>query len=63
MRQKDEHVTFRTCIQTPASFALLLAQKPHQAPVCPVCPESVELYNLTSKIHNDQTMCQNWPYK
>jgi hypothetical protein len=39
-RRKDEFVTFRTCIQTPACFTHLVAQKPDQAPVYPVCPES-----------------------
>jgi hypothetical protein len=42
-------VTFRTGIQTPASFTHLLAQKPSQAPVYPVCPESVQHWNLNWK--------------
>jgi hypothetical protein len=45
-RRKAEHVTFRTCIQTPASFALHVAQKPDEAPICPVCPESDQHCNL-----------------
>jgi hypothetical protein len=57
--QKDENVTYRSHIQTLASFALLMAQKPDQAPVCPVCPEPDQHYNLNSKIRNDQTVCQN----
>jgi hypothetical protein len=45
--QKGEHVTFRTCIQTRASFAIPVAQKPDKARVCSVCPESDQYYNLT----------------
>jgi hypothetical protein len=62
-RQKAEHVTYRTHAQTSASFMLLVAQKPDQAPICPVCQESDQHYNLTSKIRTDQTVCQNRPYE
>jgi hypothetical protein len=37
--RRAEFVTLRICMQTPACFAHLVAQKPDQAPVYPVCPE------------------------
>jgi hypothetical protein len=55
-RQKAEHVTYRTPVQTPACFALLIAPKPNQAPICSVCPEPDQHRNLTSKIRSHQTM-------
>jgi hypothetical protein len=56
-RRKADHVTYSNCVQTPACFALHVAQKPDQAPICPVCLESVQHYSLTSKVRNDQTVC------
>jgi hypothetical protein len=56
MRQKAKHVTFRICIQTLESFTLLVAQKPDQAPICPVCPESDRHCNPMSKICTKQTV-------
>jgi hypothetical protein len=41
-RWKFELVTSRFCILTTASFEYLVAQKPGQALVYPVCPESVQ---------------------
>jgi hypothetical protein len=38
-RWKAEQVIFRSCIQTPISFSHLVAQKPDQTPVYPVCLE------------------------
>jgi hypothetical protein len=50
-RQKAEHVTYKNRVQTLASYALPVAQKPDQAPSC---PESVQHCNPTSKVSNDQ---------
>jgi hypothetical protein len=61
-RQKAEHVTFKTCIQTPASIALLwpknLIKHLYAQSV-----QSDQHYNLTSKIRTDQTICQNRLYE
>jgi hypothetical protein len=62
-RQKDEHVAYRTCLQTPVSFAPLLVRKPDQAPVYPICPESDQHRNLTLKTHSDETVCRTRPYE
>jgi hypothetical protein len=61
-RRKDDLVTYRNHFQTPESFALLEALKPDKSPVCPVCPESVQHRNLTSKVCTYQTVCQNRLY-
>jgi hypothetical protein len=62
-RWKADRVGFRTCVHTPAIFVFLVAQKPDHALVCPVCPESEQHGNLTSKIHNDLTVCSNRLYE
>jgi hypothetical protein len=54
---KSNHVGFRTRGQTPASFTLLVAQRPDRPPVCPVYPEFDQHRNLTLRVCNDQTLC------
>jgi hypothetical protein len=62
-RRKAEFVIYRNLVQTPEILVLLLALKPDQSHVCPVCPESIQHHNLISKVRSYQTMCQNRPYE